>query len=106
MPTGHSPSMPGAQDPAETVARVVVEKRHVLLRAYRGWLRPHDLEDCLSQAALELVVRGEAGRERLPKLRTHRKRARAEAPLAHLRSAACNVRQERDPDGARTRVAA
>ena len=57
MPTGHSPSMPGAQDPAEAVARVVVEKRYVLLRAYRGWLRPHDLEDCLSQAALELVVR-------------------------------------------------
>jgi RNA polymerase sigma factor (sigma-70 family) len=49
--------VPGAQDPAEAVARVVVEKRHVLLRAYRGWLRPDDLEDCLSQAALELVVR-------------------------------------------------
>jgi DNA-directed RNA polymerase specialized sigma24 family protein len=57
MPTGHSRSVPGAQDPAEAVARVVVEKRYVLLRSYRAWLRPEDLEDCLSQAALELVVR-------------------------------------------------
>jgi DNA-directed RNA polymerase specialized sigma24 family protein len=61
MPTGHSPAGPDAEDPAEAVARVVVEKRHVLLRTYRGRLRPDDLEDCLSQAALELVIRARRG---------------------------------------------
>lgn len=44
-------------DPAEAVAQVAQQKREILLRAYRHWLRREDLEDCLSQATLELVAR-------------------------------------------------
>jgi DNA-directed RNA polymerase specialized sigma24 family protein len=44
-------------DPAEEVARVAQEKREVLLRAYRQWLRREDLEDSYSQATLELITR-------------------------------------------------
>jgi DNA-directed RNA polymerase specialized sigma24 family protein len=48
------------RDPAEQVALVARAKRDVLLRAYRSWLRREDLEDCYSQATLELLagVRG------------------------------------------------
>ena len=45
------------QDPAEAVGRVLTAKRAALLRAYRDRLLPDDLEDCLSQATLELVAR-------------------------------------------------
>jgi DNA-directed RNA polymerase specialized sigma24 family protein len=48
-------------DPAEAVAEVAQNKREVLLRAYRHWLRREDLEDCLSQATLELVARSRRG---------------------------------------------
>jgi DNA-directed RNA polymerase specialized sigma24 family protein len=34
-----------------------MDKRPVLLRAYGGWLRPDDLEDCYSQATLEILAR-------------------------------------------------
>jgi DNA-directed RNA polymerase specialized sigma24 family protein len=34
----------------------------VLLRAYRHWLRREDLEDCYSQATLELITRARRGR--------------------------------------------
>jgi len=37
-------------------------KREVLLRAYRHRLRLEDLEDCYSQAALELVAQARKGR--------------------------------------------
>jgi DNA-directed RNA polymerase specialized sigma24 family protein len=51
----------GQEDPAEAVALVASEKREILLRAYRHWLRREDLEDCLSQATLELVARARRG---------------------------------------------
>jgi DNA-directed RNA polymerase specialized sigma24 family protein len=44
-------------DPAEIVGRVAADRRDRLLRAYRQRLRPEDLEDCFSQATLELVLR-------------------------------------------------
>ena len=45
------------RDPAELVATVSQAKREILLRAKRHWLRREDLEDCYSQATLELVMR-------------------------------------------------
>lgn len=50
-----------ATDPAEAVARVALAKRDVLLRVYRRRLRWEDLEDCYSQATLELVARARRG---------------------------------------------
>ena len=44
-------------DPAEAVARVSAAKRDVLLRVHRHRLGFEDLEDCFSQATLELVTR-------------------------------------------------
>jgi DNA-directed RNA polymerase specialized sigma24 family protein len=44
-------------DPAEIVAYVAAARRDLLLRAHRQRLRFEDLEDCYSQATLELVVR-------------------------------------------------
>jgi hypothetical protein len=44
-------------DPAEIVAGVAAARRDLLLRAHRQRLRFEDLEDCYSQAILELVVR-------------------------------------------------
>jgi DNA-directed RNA polymerase specialized sigma24 family protein len=52
-----------SDDPAEAVARVSAAKREVLLRVHRHRLGFEDLEDCFSQAALELVTRARA-RER------------------------------------------
>ena len=62
-------------DPAETVARVAVGRRSRLLRFYRRRLRFEDLEDCYSQATLELMARSrrQPFEERLPR----RARARA-----------------------------
>jgi DNA-directed RNA polymerase specialized sigma24 family protein len=48
-------------DPAEEVAIVSKGKREILLRAYCQWLRREDLEDCFSQATLELVARARRG---------------------------------------------
>jgi DNA-directed RNA polymerase specialized sigma24 family protein len=45
------------------VALVARAKREILLRAYRHRLRREDLEDCLSQATLELVARARTGRD-------------------------------------------
>ena len=45
------------RDPAELVATVSQAKREILMRAKRHWLRREDLEDCYSQATLELVLR-------------------------------------------------
>src|SRR3954454_8199387 len=47
-------------DPADAVATVLLAKRDVLLRVYRDRLPHEDLEDCLGQAALELVARARA----------------------------------------------
>ncbi len=44
-------------DPAEEVARIAAARRSRLLRVYRRRLRFEDLEDCYSQATLELVTR-------------------------------------------------
>ena len=44
-------------DPAEEVARIATARRSRLLRLYRRRLRFEDLEDCYSQATLELLAR-------------------------------------------------
>ena len=51
----------GGEDAAEALGRVLVAKGEVLLRAYRGRLVREDLEDCLAQAALELIDRARTG---------------------------------------------
>jgi len=51
-----------ASDPAEQVALVARSKREALLGAHRFRLRREDLEDCLSQATLELVAYVRTGR--------------------------------------------
>lgn len=53
---------PGLRDQAEMVALVARSKRAVLLRAHRHRLRPEDLEDCYSQATLELIALARRGR--------------------------------------------
>jgi len=47
----------GPNDPADVVARVSASRREVLLRVHRRRLRFEDLEDCYSQATLELLIR-------------------------------------------------
>jgi Mg-chelatase subunit ChlI len=46
-------------DQAETVARIATARRDRLIRVYRGRLRFEDLEDCYSQATLELLARSQ-----------------------------------------------
>jgi RNA polymerase sigma factor (sigma-70 family) len=48
-------------DTTQAAALVAVTRRTLLLRAYRRWLRREDLEDCYSQATLELIVRARLG---------------------------------------------
>ncbi len=50
-----------ALDLAEEVATVACAKRDLLLRVHRHRLRPEDLEDCYSQATLELVASAQSG---------------------------------------------
>jgi hypothetical protein len=45
----------------EEVALVALARRELLLRAHRHRLRPEDLEDCYSQATLELLTRTTGG---------------------------------------------
>jgi DNA-directed RNA polymerase specialized sigma24 family protein len=54
---------PGAPslDAAEEVALVAHSRRELLLRAHRFRLRAEDLEDCYSQATLELLTHARAG---------------------------------------------
>lgn len=52
---------PDGADPAEEVAIVSHAKRELLLRVHRFRLRREDLEDCYSQATLELVERARRG---------------------------------------------
>ncbi|MHB1539315.1 MAG: hypothetical protein ACYCUM_04405 [Solirubrobacteraceae bacterium] len=51
-----SPAPLGARDAAELVALAVQAKSPILLGVHRRRLRAEDLEECLSQAALELVA--------------------------------------------------
>ena len=51
-----------AADPAEAVAAVASAKRALLLHLNRHRLRREDLEDCYSQAVLELIAHVRAGR--------------------------------------------
>jgi DNA-directed RNA polymerase specialized sigma24 family protein len=44
------------RDPAEELALVAQARRELLMRAHRHRLRREDLEDCYSQATLELVT--------------------------------------------------
>jgi DNA-directed RNA polymerase specialized sigma24 family protein len=48
-------------DPAEEVALVARARRELLLRAHRYRLRREDLEDCFSQATLELITHARSG---------------------------------------------
>ena len=48
---------PASEDPAELVAHVSAVRRDVLLRVHRHRLGFEDLEDCFSQATLELIMR-------------------------------------------------
>jgi DNA-directed RNA polymerase specialized sigma24 family protein len=50
-----------AQDPAEDVALVARARRELLLRVHGHRLRREDLEDCYSQATLELVAHARGG---------------------------------------------
>jgi DNA-directed RNA polymerase specialized sigma24 family protein len=50
-----------APDAAEEVALVARAKRELLLRAHRHRLRAEDLEDCYSQATLELLAHARRG---------------------------------------------
>lgn len=49
------------RDPAEEVALVARARRDLLLRAHRFRLRREDLEDCYSQATLELLAHARRG---------------------------------------------
>jgi hypothetical protein len=50
-----------AEDPAEEVALVARARRELLLRVHGHRLRREDLEDCYSQATLELVAHARRG---------------------------------------------
>jgi hypothetical protein len=49
---------PRGADPAELIALIAHARREAMLRANRRMLRREDLEECLSQAVLELLARG------------------------------------------------
>lgn len=53
---------PLSDDPAQDVALVASARRALLLHAHRHRLRREDLEDCFSQATLELLVAAREGR--------------------------------------------
>lgn len=57
-------------DPAEEIALIAHATRGLLLSMYRPWLRREDLEDCYSQATLELVAQVRHGTLRYAN-RTH-----------------------------------
>jgi hypothetical protein len=52
---------PGRSNEAEEVALIARSRRDLLLRAHRYRLRWEDLEDCYSQATLELLARALRG---------------------------------------------
>jgi DNA-directed RNA polymerase specialized sigma24 family protein len=49
------------RDRLQEMALVAQARRNVLLRVHRHWLRREDLEDCYSQATLELLAQARAG---------------------------------------------
>jgi len=49
-------------DPAEALAQVALSRRELMLTVHRFRLRREDLEDCYSQATLELLLAARAGR--------------------------------------------
>jgi DNA-directed RNA polymerase specialized sigma24 family protein len=55
------PSRLGPLDQAQAVALVARSRRELLLRAHRHRLAHEDLEDCYSQATLELLTRARRG---------------------------------------------
>ncbi|MCL2770475.1 MAG: hypothetical protein FWD42_10270 [Solirubrobacterales bacterium] len=59
---GSRAPLAGLRDPAEQVALVARARREMLLRAHGHRLGREDLEDCFSQATLELVARSRRGR--------------------------------------------
>ena len=59
-PLGSAP--PRAADPGERVAQVALARRELLLAVHRFRLRREDLEDCYSQATLELLVAAREGK--------------------------------------------
>ncbi|HEX3909561.1 MAG TPA: hypothetical protein VHW67_02520 [Solirubrobacteraceae bacterium] len=62
MSTGSVARRPGrSSDLAQEIALVSASKRELLLRIHRHRLRREDLEDCFSQATLELLAHVEAG---------------------------------------------
>jgi DNA-directed RNA polymerase specialized sigma24 family protein len=52
----------GTRDPAQEVAIVAAARRDLLMSVHRHRLRREDLEDCYSQATLELLVAVRRGR--------------------------------------------
>ncbi len=57
----HKRPAPSGREGAERVALVACARRQALLHAHRHRLRADDLEDCLSQATIELVSRARTG---------------------------------------------
>ena len=77
-------------------------RRELLLRAHRHRLRKEDLEDCYSQATLELLAQArERGRKRVRDPRAHGECARAALRLAHLRPSPRAARAQSRTGGAR-----
>jgi DNA-directed RNA polymerase specialized sigma24 family protein len=62
----------GRRDPAQEVAIVAAAKRDLLLRVHGHRLRREDLEDCYSQAILEMVVAVRGGRAFVSRLHLER----------------------------------
>ena len=89
-----------ALDPAEEVALVARAKRELLLRVHRHRLRAEDLEDCYSQATLELVAHVRRG-GRFAEQAASGERARAALPVAGPRSPARAFGAQPDAGGAR-----
>jgi DNA-directed RNA polymerase specialized sigma24 family protein len=61
VPTTGSLSATRTPDPAHEMALLAQARRELLLRAHRHRLRREDLEDCYSQATLELLTRARRG---------------------------------------------
>ncbi|MHB8492027.1 MAG: sigma-70 RNA polymerase sigma factor region 4 domain-containing protein [Solirubrobacteraceae bacterium] len=57
MPPGKLLPQHRVTEPIDLLAQTIEAKRETLLRAYRTQLPREDLEDCIGQASLELLVR-------------------------------------------------
>jgi DNA-directed RNA polymerase specialized sigma24 family protein len=97
----------------EELALVAHAARRPLLRVHRAWLRPEDLEDCYSQAVLELLACARRGELRygprqlrgalelrfLSRVRDRRRALRGRSPAQALLDGAL-VRDGQDPRAA------